>query len=174
MSEDGKVDYSQYSYRELLESLDNINSRKYPENYANLQAALEAIGPEQRAALERASTSVPIAEDRLDDETLSDPDFRRIKHLLTALAVAGFSGYLLWIDDLTLPFNPPLKISLFGLGKTLSYLAFCFAVAVPASFVVDYIDRRDNRKAYLLFAWFSESVAAGLIVFAAIISSSPT
>ena len=174
MHDDGKIDYSRYSYRELLGALDNINSRKYPKNYANLQAALEKIGPAQRAAIEGSPQPEPftINENYLEDEP-ADPDHRRVKHLLTALAVAGYSGYLIWIDDITLPFNPPLHVSLSGLGETLAYFAFLFAIAVPASFAVDYIDERDNRKVYLLFALFSESVATGLILFASVISASP-
>ena len=174
MNNDGEIDYSRYSYRELLEALDNINSRKYPKNYANLQAALEKVGPAQREALAQESASDPLSEDEsYDYESQSDPDIRRINHLVTAIAVAGISAYLLWVDDLTLPFSEPLKISLSGLGETLGYLAFLFAMAVPASFVLDYADHRDNRKKYLLFAMFAESIATILIVFAAVINSSP-
>jgi hypothetical protein len=179
LSKDGQIDYSRYSYRELLEALDNINSRKYPGNYANLQTALENVGPEQRAALERGSAPVPnpdvdlLGDDSPDDEFQSDPDVRRVKHLLTALAVAGLSGYLLWVDDVVLPFSNPLTISLSELGVTLANMALLFAIAVPASFLIDYVDERDNRKKYLLFAMFSESVATGLIIFASIISASP-
>jgi hypothetical protein len=174
LSEDGKIDYSDYSYRELLEALNSVNSRKYPENYANLQTALEQMGPEQRVALERGSDPIPSQENSsLDHDSQADPDIRRVNHLLTALAVAGFSAYLLWVGDLTVPLSAPLKISLSGLGETLANLAFLFAIAVPASFVIDYVDERDNRKTYLLFAMFSESVATGLIVFAAFISASP-
>ncbi len=175
MSQDGEIDYSQYSYRELLDTLNNINARKYPRNYANLQAALEKVGPEQRGALERGSTSVPVPGDSLvDGGPQSNPDVRRVKHLLAALAVAGLSAYLLWIDDLTLPLSTPLRVSLSGMGETLAYLAFLFAAVVPASFVLDYIDERDNRKKYLLFALFSESVATGLMFFAVAISATPT
>ncbi len=174
MSSDGDLDYSRYSYRELLEALNNINSRKYPENYANLQAALEKVGPSQREALARDSASEPCPSDEsADDNSQPDPDVRRVKHLATAIGVAGVSAYLLWVDDLTLPMSEPLKISLSGIGETLGYSAFLLATAVPASFVLDYVDHRDNRKKYLLFAMFAESIATGLIVFASVISASP-
>lgn len=174
MSSDGQIDYSEYSYRELLEALNNINSRKFPVNYANIQAALEKVGPAQRDALARQSESDPLPEiDSLIDESRLPPDVRRVNHLVTSLFVAGISAYLLWVGDLTLPFKTPLKIALSGMGETLGYLAFLLAVAVPASFVLDYIDHRDNRRKYLLFAIFAESAATGLIIFAAVVSSSP-
>lgn len=178
MSRDGKIDYSGYSYRELLEALDNINSRHYPKNYANLQAALEKIGPVQREALAQGSKPDPIPEndsllDDLVENSKSDPDVRRVNHLVTAILVAGVSAYLLWVDDVTLPFTTPVTIALSGLGYKLGYLAFLLAIAVPASFVLDYVDHRDNRKTYLLFAIFAESVATGLLMFAAFISASP-
>lgn len=173
---DGEIDYSGYSYRELLEALNNINSKKYPNNYANLQSALEEIGPEQRLALERGPAPIPEVTISVPPDSIepTDPETRRVKHLLTALAVAGYSGYLLWVGTLTLPLNQPLTISLFGLGKTLGQVAFLFAIAVPASFIVDFFDHRDNRKTYLLFAMFSESLATGLIIFASILGASPT
>ncbi len=176
LSTDGNIDYSRYSYREILEALDSINSRKYPKNYANLQAALEAIGPTQREALAQDFTSDPPADVPFatDDRVQPDPDTRRVNHLVTAITVAGISAYLLWVDDLTLPFSEPLKISLIGIGKTLGNLAFLFAIAVPASFIIDYADHRDNRQKYLLFAMFAESIASALLIFAAFISASPT
>ncbi len=84
MNNDGEIDYSRYSYRELLEALDSISSRKYPKNYANLQAALEKVGPAQREALAQESASDPLSEDEsYDYESQSDPDLRRINHLVT-------------------------------------------------------------------------------------------
>ncbi len=179
MSNDGRIDYSGYSYRELLEALNNINSKKYPRNYANLQAALEKIGPAQRDALAQGIPPDPLPDDKGPvfkseaDDVQSDPDVRRINHLVTAIAVAGISAYLLWVNDVTLPFGEPLTISLSGIGETLGYLAFLFAVAVPAVFALDYVDHRDNGKTYLLFAMFAESIAVCLIIFASVINASP-
>lgn len=171
MSNDGKLDYSQYSYRELLEALNNINSRKYPKNYANLQAALEKIGPVQREALERNhDPAIRDEAEQPSDDFGSDPGVRRVNHLITAIAVAGISGYLLWVGAITLPLKKPLIVSLSGLGETLGYIAFLLAISVPASFVLDVFDNRENEKKYLLFAMFAESVATGLLIFAAVIS----
>ena len=174
LSDDGEIDYSGYSYRELLEALDNISARRYPKNYANLQAALEKIGPAQREALARASepASRPNVEN-LAEEPQPDPDFHRVKHLATAIVVAGVSAYLLWVDDLILPLTKPLKIALSGNGELLGSLAFLFAISVPASLILDYVDHRDNQKKYFLFAMFAESVATALLIFASIISASP-
>ena len=61
-------------------------------------------------------------------------------------------------------------MSLSGLGETLGYIAFLLAISVPASFVLDVFDNRENEKKYLLFAMFAESVATGLLIFAAVIS----
>jgi len=174
LSNDGEIDYSGYSYRELLEALDNINSRKYPKNYASLQATLERVGPAQREALARGYPPHPPSEvDRPDEESQPDPDVRRINHLVTAIVVAGISAYLLWVDDVTLPMTEPIRISLSGIGEILGHLAFLFAIAVPASFVLDYVDHRDNRKKYLLFAMFAEGIATALMIFACVISTSP-
>lgn len=171
MSNDGKLDYSQYSYRELLEALNNINSKKYPKNYANLQVALEKIGPVQREALAPNDEPVSRAEpEQPVDDFRSDPDVRRVNHLITALAVAGISGYLLWVGSITIPFEKPLVVALSGLSETLGYIAFVLALLVPASFVLNLIDHRENDKKYLLFAMFAESVATGLLIFAAFIS----
>ena len=171
MNQDGEIDYSHYSYRELLEALNNIDSRNYPENYRNLQKALEAIGPEQREALERGAEPIPIFENDMSVEhDKIDPDTRRIAHLLTALGVSGISAYLLWVADITIPLDTPLTISLAGFSRKLAYAALVLAATVPLSFVVDYMDTRDNRNKYLLFAYFAETAATGLIGFACFIS----
>ena len=174
---DGRIDYSTYSYRELLEALDNINSKKYPKNYKNLQIALEKIGPAQRAALERGSYEADDADgtefffdDPLADDEQLDPDVRRVRHLATALAVAGIGAYLLWVGDIVLPFAQPLTVSLSGLGVPIGLASFVLAITVPASFIVDVFDDRDNGKKYYLYALFAESAATGLLAFAYIVS----
>jgi hypothetical protein len=43
MQDDGDIDYSAYSLRELEEGLAGINKHRYPRNYANLCAAYERI-----------------------------------------------------------------------------------------------------------------------------------
>jgi hypothetical protein len=43
MRDDGDIDYSRYTLRELEEALAGINKQQYPENFANLRSAYEQI-----------------------------------------------------------------------------------------------------------------------------------
>ena len=175
MNDDGEVDYSAYTYRELLEALNNINARKYPKNYRNLQIALEKIGPAQQAALEGKSVDVGQSLDDPPDNTPSenyetDPEVQHVKHLLTALIVAGLSAHLLWLGDIVLPFAEPFVVSLSGVGVHMGTASFWLAVSVPVSFAIDFLDSRDNAKKYRLYALFAEGAATALLFFAYLLS----
>ena len=43
MRDDGDIDYSRYTLRELEEALAGINKLRYPKNYANLRSAYERV-----------------------------------------------------------------------------------------------------------------------------------
>lgn len=175
---DGQIDYSTYTYPELLQALNSIDRHTYPKNYANLERAIEQVSPAMREAYEAAPPSAPEFPDdeldrgdSLDDPEPKDPEVEYIKHLTTALAVAGISAYLLWVGDITLQFGDRMTIALRGFGETLGRAAFLFAISVPASFILNLVDDRDNQKVYRLYALFAESIATLLLIGAWIVSS---
>ncbi len=47
---DGEIDYSKYSLAELLEARRNINARRFPRNFANLEAAIARLQPNPNEA----------------------------------------------------------------------------------------------------------------------------
>jgi hypothetical protein len=60
MNDDGDIDYSNYTRRELEEALAGINKNKYPKNYANLSIAYE-----------RTTGSYPTDDGKIETETES-------------------------------------------------------------------------------------------------------
>lgn len=173
---DGKVDYSDYTYPELLQALNSIDARSYPKNYANIERAIEHISPAMREAYEGQAISESLDKDidwgdSWDEAEQKDPEVEYVKHLVTALAVAAISAYLLWVGDITLPLGDKMTIALNGLGKTLASVAFLLAITVPASVVINYMDHRDNQKMYRLYALFAESVATLFLIGAWVVSS---
>ena len=77
MNDDGKIDYSGYSPRELREARSNINPRMYPENYANLITEFE-----------RRGLKLPEAEEAQDPEPESSA------HMYSRQAKSQFAARL--------------------------------------------------------------------------------
>ncbi len=83
--DDGKIDYSGYSSRELREARLNINAEEYPKNFANLVSEFERRGltaPEPRVAQD--------AEPDDSDHVYSDQAKSPIRARLTGLATLAF------------------------------------------------------------------------------------
>jgi hypothetical protein len=83
MRDDGDVDYSRYTLRELEEALAGINKHQYPKNYANLRLAYERITG-NRAELHEPEPAHEARDSERRQPSLSDKfwDSRPIRALL--------------------------------------------------------------------------------------------
>jgi hypothetical protein len=60
--EDGEIDYSRYTARELHEALAGIRREEYPKNYANILAALSAVTEHvEDASVEDTAHEISVA-----------------------------------------------------------------------------------------------------------------
>ena len=63
--DDGEIDYSKYTLRELQEALAGINRRHYPKNYSNLRSRYEHLtGTAVDLPSPHADTSDPVQSER--------------------------------------------------------------------------------------------------------------
>lgn len=172
-SNDGKIDYSDYTYPELLQALNNIDRRSYPQNYANIERAIEQISPAMREAYDaempiftsRSDNNVDRSEPA-DEPKQEDPETAYKRHVVTGTVIAVVSGFLLWSDRIPLPIAEKMTFAFSEFGETLAQAAFLIAITVPASFVINYVDHRDDKKIYRTYALIAEAAATVLLGFA--------
>ncbi len=96
MNDDGDIDYSRYTLRELEEALAGINRQRYPKNYLNLRSTYD-----QRAAALAASPA-PTAEDAGDSDAHQEPANDGWGKFWGSRPVLGVGGliFLWWAYDL--------------------------------------------------------------------------
>ena len=89
---DGEIDYSKDELSELLEARSGINARQYPENFANLEAAIAALQPD----LDETFRDEPVDLQRSTWAVLDRPAAYRplsIKETVLYVVVFGLGGF---------------------------------------------------------------------------------
>lgn len=161
---DGKVDYSNYTYPELLQALNSIDARSYPKNYENIERAIEQISPAMRAAYNVEPEDLDEGETwDAPEPKPKDPEAEYKKHVITALIIAMVSGYMLWAERIPLPIDEGMIFTFRGMGETLAKGAFLLAISVLGSFAINLADHREDKKIYRTYALIAESVATVLL-----------
>ncbi len=101
MDSDGKIDYSQYELDELRQAEATINSIQYPENYANLMAAIESrLAESAQVEPQQAALPPSRSEANAENGVLAPFEFRSVlyKRFLWAVLLVVLLG-----DAISLP-----------------------------------------------------------------------
>jgi hypothetical protein len=157
---DGDIDYSRYTLREMEEALAGINRSQYPRNHANLLAAYQSLTstlPPSSATM--AAEDVAEFADEIPPQPRYDASGRylpnhiaageRVGYLIFAAALLAYGSYGVWVNDFHLPSRRG-GIHLHGMAAWCMYGAVACGSLVLLLLVVDHYDRRDNEIKYWL------------------------
>lgn len=155
--QDGDVDYSKYTLRELEEALSGIDQNQYPKNYSNLCSAYKLVTEALPTQLE---TSKPEPANEPEQEWPGPaydengrylpnhiPARERLSHTFLALLLLSYGSYGVWANDLYIP-GKRGGVHLHNASAQFMYGAMLCACLVMLVVVVDHYDRRDNERHY--------------------------
>jgi hypothetical protein len=155
--QDGDVNYSKYTLRELEEALSGIDRHQYPKNYANLCSAHQALSRDLPAPPETSQTAeLQEPQDawpgpRYDENGRYLPNHiptrERLSHIFMSLLLLSYGSYGVWVNDLYIP-SKRGGIHLHNSPAWLMYGAMLCACLVMFAIIVDHYDHRDNERHY--------------------------
>jgi hypothetical protein len=172
--QDGDIDYSRYTLRELEEALSGIDRHHYPKNHSNLCAAYQQLTARLPEAGPSEHTSGPAEPEddwtgpRYDENgryiANHIPPGERTGHIVMSLLLLAYGSYGVWANDLYIPGKRSRGMHLHDVPAWIMYAAMVCACLVMFSVVIDHYDRRDNERRYRAVAAIGEFVGCSLFV----------
>lgn len=132
MRDDGDIDYSKYTLRELEEALAGINSERYPKNYQKLRAAHERLTTRHADAPEPVTSTAPATPEAASDAAGRSDVWESLRNSRSIRAATG-AVCLWWAYDILRSDTCPEGRKLVGatIGKVCERFGHDAAASVP-------------------------------------------
>ena len=169
-SQDGQVDYTDYSLEELEQALASVNQTKFPINHRKLLAehAIRIKARRRELDLLAATDMDEEVEPDVDDEHLSTKD--RVFTVVVSLVIVVYGTYGLAKGSLFVRGRYSADgITFEGNALIVLVVAIFLTALAMIAVVVDYYDGRDNTHLYKRGIKIVQYLAFGLMILATIL-----
>lgn len=76
------------------------------------------------------------------------PKSTRIFNAFVAVLITSYGGYGIWVNELWVPWNRRVSVTLVGFPLLLMFIAIVCAVIFLVTEIIDHYDTRDNERTY--------------------------